>query len=141
MYTSLTLSINIFLALFPFALTHHIARSLAIQAGLLGRAVMLLMRNDKQLALAKLGCWLLSNVTSPLSSHARDELLQQPATLARLVYLAERGQPGEEANWARQNTHKPPYILRFATYVIFFLRDKIDAGLMSCLHFYLQILS
>lgn len=79
----------------PARLCAHFSVGTPLQAGLISHAVKLLMSNERQLALAKLGCWLLANVTTPVGNSARILLLQQPATLARLLHLTKPGQPGE----------------------------------------------
>ncbi|KAF5841972.1 armadillo-type protein [Dunaliella salina] len=90
----------------PLQVTVHCARCLinltqsnkqaqaeAVKAGLLDYAVGLLMSNPRHQALDKLGCWLLANLTTPLGSGVREQLLQQPSTLAQLVQLARPNQP------------------------------------------------
>jgi len=69
---------------------------LQVQEGILEGAVKLIMCNTEQQALEKLGCWLLANVTIPMGSAAREQLLHQPTTLERLVLLAKQGQPGKQ---------------------------------------------
>eukprot|EP00967_Tisochrysis_lutea_P139595 scaffold253856_cov19-Tisochrysis_lutea.AAC.1 len=51
------------------------------------------MSNPHHQALDKLGCWLLANLTTPLGSSVREQLLLKPSTLAHLVHLARPGQP------------------------------------------------